>query len=113
MMLDLSEERHAPNALPAIPPPPPSEGLQAKQKAIAAISPHRRKRVHQLHEAGRDPGAISRILSLPVSIVTMIITSPETLNSGQNPMDLGATPGLVMGGSKGNYTPGLLDKLGT
>jgi hypothetical protein len=114
-MIDLSEERHAPS-LPANIPPPPDDTLREKQQAIARISPHRMKRIRELLASGRDPGSISRMLSIPSSTIAMIRDAPEKVEGMRNdPMSLGDTPNLGGSGGLGesrSYSPGLLETLG-
>ncbi len=108
-MIDLSEkDQHAPSVLPAIP-PPPDDTIRSKQQAIAAISPHRMRRIKDLLEAGRDPGAISRMLSIPVSTIIMASEHPEMVEAMRsNPMNLGGPPSFGGGQQTQSYAPGPL-----
>lgn len=82
--------------VPGLPAPPPSAASMERQELIAGISPHRMKRIRDMLAAGRDVGAISRTLSLPVSIVVAVRdNSAEIAAVRGGPMNLGDQPLLI------------------
>jgi hypothetical protein len=107
-MIDFSEDQHEPSTLPAVP-PPPDDTIRSKRQQIAAISPHRMKRIRDLLGFGRDPGAISRMLSIPVSTIIMVSEHPEMIEAMRsNPMNLGGPPVFGGGQQTQSYAPGPL-----
>lgn len=77
-------------------PAPPSGAEIARNETISGISPHRLKRIQDLLDAGKEPGAISKMLSLPTSIIVMVRDRPLDIRAIRHgPLTLGNEPGLI------------------